>query len=165
MVTIEKQDIKNINVLIVEDDEGHVRLIEKNLRHAGLIGQISVANTDFKALSMLTEESSHDHQNNSNTIQNEETPIISTKNVKPLLVLLDLNIPEKGGYDVLRQILTNRAKIKTMVVVFSASSDPVEIKNCYQLGCNIFISKPLEYDRFAETIRSLGAFLRYIKFP
>jgi CheY-like chemotaxis protein len=149
MVTKEKQDIKNINVLIVEDDEGHIRLIEKNLRNSGLVGQISSVDSDNKAISLLTDESSKS----------------LIKQGEPLLILLDLNIPEKGGYEVLRQISTNRAKIKTMVIVFSATSDPSEIKRCYQLGCNIFISKPLEYDRFAETIRSLGSFLRYIKFP
>jgi CheY-like chemotaxis protein len=149
MVTSDKNSFNQINVLIVEDDAGHVKLIEKNLRSAGLAGKISVANTDIEAIAMLTDESAD----------------ALTKKIEPLLIMLDLGIPEKGGLEVLRLIMTNRNKIKTMVIVFSASSDPVEIKNCYLSGCNIFITKPGDYNKFAETIRSLGHFLNYIKFP
>lgn len=147
MINTEKRDIKNIKVLIVEDDEGHVRLIEKNLRNAGLSGQVSVADTDINAISLLKKEE------------------LDHKNIEPLLIMLDLHIPGKGGLEVLRYILTHRAKIKTMVIVFSGSSDTTEIKNCYKLGCNMFISKPSEYEKFAETIQSLCHFLSYIKFP
>ena len=82
-----------------------------------------------------------------------------------MLVLLDLNLPDMSGTDVLAKIKRDARLHRTPVVILTTTDDKTEIARCYDLGCNVYITKPVNYESFADAIRQLGFFLSVIKVP
>ena len=82
-----------------------------------------------------------------------------------LLILLDLNLPDMTGVDILERVKANPHTRLAPVVVLTTTDDPREIERCYELGCNVYITKPVEYDAFIEAVRRLGFFLQVVKLP
>ncbi len=136
-----------VNIVMVEDDEGHARLIERNIRRAGISNDIKHFLDGTSALDYL-----FNHQDG------------PTKN-GPALVLLDLNLPDMSGTEILARIKNEPRMKRTPVVVLTTTDDKVEIQRCYDLGCNVYITKPVNYESFAEAIRQLGLFLAVIQVP
>jgi CheY-like chemotaxis protein len=134
-------------IILVEDDAGHAVLIEKNLRRAGIGNQIIVLDNGRKALDFLFQAG--DYSGN-------HLP------VHPL-ILLDLNLPVLDGFQVLRAIKNHDRTRHIPVIVVTTTDLPHEIALCYELGCNIYVTKPVEYDAFCDTIRKLGLFLPVVK--
>ncbi|WP_223176507.1 response regulator [Sphingomonas lutea] len=132
---------------MIEDDEGHARLIEKNIRRAGISNHLRHFLDGGTALDFL--------------FNHPEGP---AKN-GPALVLLDLNLPDMSGTDILQRIKSDEALKRTPVVVLTTTDDKVEIQRCYDLGCNVYITKPVNYENFADAIRQLGLFLSVIQVP
>ena len=84
----------------------------------------------------------------------------------PALVLLDLNLPDMSGTDILVKLKGENSPLKrTPVVVLTTTDDSHEIKRCYELGCNVYITKPVNYESFANAIRQLGLFFSVIQVP
>ena len=83
----------------------------------------------------------------------------------PLLVLLDLNLPDMQGTEILAQLKADDRLKRAPVVVLTTTDDKVEIQRCYDLGCNVYITKPVEYESFADAIRQLGLFLSVMQAP
>jgi CheY-like chemotaxis protein len=83
----------------------------------------------------------------------------------PALVLLDLNLPDMSGTDILARLKNEPRLRRTPVVVLTTTDDRLEIQRCYDLGCNVYITKPVNYDSFADAIRQLGLFLSVIQVP
>ena len=83
----------------------------------------------------------------------------------PALVLLDLNLPDMSGIDILSKIKGDERLKRTPVVVLTTTDDKVEIQRCYDLGCNVYVTKPVDYESFADAIRQLGLFLSVIQVP
>lgn len=144
MNNIEHND--RVSICMVEDDEGHARLIEKNLRRAGIMNELKHFKTGSEALTFF-----NDPAFNNNHGQ--------------MLVLLDLNLPEVDGYEVLRAIKTNERTRTVPVIVLTTTDNPREISRCYELGCNVYITKPVEYEGFAEAIKKLGLMLAVVRIP
>jgi CheY-like chemotaxis protein len=136
-------------ILLVEDDPGHALLIEKNLRRAGISNEIVVLDTGQKAVDYLLKEG---------TYQDALHPL-------PPLILLDLNLPVLDGYQVLKRIKNDERTRKIPVIVLTTTDNPHEVSRCYELGCNVYITKPVEYDQFSDAIRTLGLFLSIVKVP
>ncbi|WP_448502387.1 response regulator [Sphingomonas sp.] len=136
-----------VNIVMVEDDEGHARLIEKNIRRAGISNKIKHFADGTSAL---------DHLFNA-----PDGPVMNG----PALVLLDLNLPDMSGTDILAKIKGDDRLKRTPVVVLTTTDDKVEIQRCYDLGCNVYITKPVNYESFADAIRQLGLFLSVIQVP
>ena len=84
---------------------------------------------------------------------------------RALLVLLDFNLPGRTGIDVLRQIKQNKYLKSTPVVVLTTTDDCREIKRCYELGCSVYITKPIHCDTFANAIRHLALCFSVIQIP
>ena len=82
-----------------------------------------------------------------------------------LLILLDLNLPDMTGLDVLEAIKANPHTRRSPVVVLTTTDDTREIQRCYDLGANVYITKPVNYEGFATAIRQLGLFLSVMKVP
>ena len=82
-----------------------------------------------------------------------------------MLILLDLNLPDTSGIDILRRIKENPHLKCSPVVVLTTTDDSQEIKRCYELGCNVYITKPVNYENFAHAIRQLGLFFSVIQVP
>ena len=138
---------KTVNIVMIEDDEGHARLIEKNIRRAGILNDITHFTDGTSALDYL--------------FNAPDGPALNG----PALVLLDLNLPDMSGTDILAKIKADGALKRTPVVVLTTTDDKVEIQRCYDLGCNVYITKPVDYESFASAIRQLGLFLSVIQVP
>jgi CheY-like chemotaxis protein len=74
-------------------------------------------------------------------------------------------MPRVDGVEVLRRLKSDPKTDQIPVIVLTTTDDPREIRRCYELGCNSYITKPVEYDRFVEAIRRLGLFLSIVKVP
>ncbi len=135
-----------VTILLIEDDPGHARLIEKNVRRAGVANQITHMLDGTTALEHLFGRGEH------------------TK-ADPMLVLLDLNLPDMSGTDILARIKADPVLKRTPVIVLTTTDDRTEIQRCYDLGCNVYITKPVEYEGFASAIRQLGLFLTVMQVP
>ena len=82
-----------------------------------------------------------------------------------MLILLDLNLPDMSGIDILDKVKTNPHTKRTPVVVLTTTDDEREIQRCYDLGANVYITKPVDYENFAHAIRQLGLFFSVIQVP
>ncbi|MXO48447.1 response regulator [Erythrobacter vulgaris] len=138
---------QTVGIVMIEDDEGHARLIEKNIRRAGISNDIKHFTDGTTALDYLFNDPSGPAQNG------------------PALVLLDLNLPDMSGTSILEKIKGDQKLHRTPVVVLTTTDDKVEIQRCYDLGCNVYITKPVNYESFADAIRQLGLFLSVIQVP
>ncbi len=74
------------------------------------------------------------------------------------VILLDINMPRIDGIEALRQIKANPRTQRIPVIMLTTTDDPREIDRCYELGCNVYITKPVEYDNFIEAIRAARPF-------
>ena len=135
-----------VTIVLVEDDPGHALLIQKNLRRAGVINPVVHLADGQQALDYLL---------------NSQEP----RRPSPMLILLDLNMPVIDGYQVLTKIKADPRTRSIPVVILTTTDNPVEISRCYELGCNVYVTKPVEYDKFSAAIQSLGCFLSIIKIP
>jgi CheY-like chemotaxis protein len=136
-------------IVMIEDDEGHAKLIERNIRRAGVNNE-NVAFTDgTNAIRYL--------------LGPDGTGQASAK--RHLLVLLDLNLPDMAGVDILAKIKSNPHIRRSPVVVLTTTDDKSEIQRCYDLGCNAYITKPVNYENFANAIRQMGLFFSVMQVP
>jgi len=82
-----------------------------------------------------------------------------------LMVLLDLNLPDMSGADILAKIKSNIHLKRSPVVVLTTTDDSREIQRCYDLGANVYMTKPVNYEGFANAVRQLGLFFSVIQIP
>lgn len=136
-----------LNIIMVEDDAGHARLIEKNIRRAGISNTIHHFTDGTTALAYIFDAKEGPTQNG------------------PALILLDLNLPDMSGTDILKRIKDEPRLRRTPVVILTTTDDKQEIQHCYDLGCNVYITKPMNYESFSDAIRRLGLFLSVIQLP
>lgn len=142
-------NLNDVSILIVEDDAGHARLIEKNLKRAQLSNKITRVENGREALDFLFSEGEYAGQ---------ERP-------SPLLVLLDLNMPVMDGYQVLERMKADPRTQKVPVVVLTTTDDSREVARCYELGCSVYITKPVDYESFCKAIQQLGLFMTIVTVP
>ncbi len=140
---------KQVTILLVEDDPGHARLIEKNLRRSSIKNDIVTVNDGQEALDYLFGRGQYQGNGYGS----------------PLLVLLDLNMPVLDGYQVLQRMKANERTRRIPVVILTTTDDSREVCRCYDLGCSVYVTKPVEYDQFCEAIRKLGLFLSVVTVP
>jgi len=139
----------HVTIVMIEDDEGHARLIERNIRRAGVTNEIIPFQNGTAALSYLFgADGSGD-----------------TNARRALLVLLDLNLPDMSGVDILEKIKSNPNIRRSPVVILTTTDDEREIQRCYDLGANVYITKPVNYESFANAIRQLGLFVSVMQVP
>jgi CheY-like chemotaxis protein len=136
-----------VTIVMVEDDEGHARLIERNIRRAGISNVVRHFSDGTSALDYI--------------FNGHDGPCLNG----PALILLDLNLPDMSGTDILAKIKSAPELKRTPVVVLTTTDDKVEIQRCYDLGCNVYVTKPVDYESFADAIRQLGLFLSVIQVP
>lgn len=137
-----------ITIMIAEDDDGHAELIIDNLREAGVTNEI----IRF-----------HDGQEVLDHLIPGGTPIPALE--QPCLLLLDIRMPRVDGVEVLRRIKATPELRNMPIIMLTTTDDPREIEQCYSLGCNCYITKPVEYQKFADVMSRLGLFLVIIQLP
>ena len=138
-----------VTIIMIEDDEGHARLIERNIRRSVVNNEIMPFTNGTDAVKYLlgADGTGLDHKG------------------RALLILLDLNLPDMTGIDILRMVKQNSFLKSAPVVILTTTDDSQEIKRCYELGCNVYITKPVNYESFANAIRQLGLFFSVIQVP
>jgi len=139
------ENAKPVKIVMIEDDEGHARLIEKNIRRAGVSNEILPFTNGTEALAYLF------------------GPEVNSG--RQLLILLDLNLPDMTGIDILEKIKSEASTKRLPVVVLTTTDDTREIQRCYDLGANVYITKPVNYEGFANAIRQLGLFFAVMQVP
>ena len=136
-------DIPKVTILLVEDDPGHARLIEKNLRRANLTNDIVHVTDGQQAIDYL----------------------FGNGRPSSLLVLLDLNLPVLDGYQVLERMRNDESTKRIPVIILTTTDDTREVARCYELGCNVYVTKPVDYEQFSDAIRKLGLFMAVLMIP
>jgi CheY-like chemotaxis protein len=134
---------EDVVIVLAEDDPGHARLIEKNLR-AVLTNPIVRLGNGQEAVDYLRREEQATQQH---------------------LLLLDLNMPVMDGYQVLSRLKADPRTVLIPVIVLTTTDDPAEIRRCYDLGCNAYVVKSADYEQFTEAMRRLGLFLSIARMP
>ena len=132
-------------ILIVDDDEGHAILIRENLEAAGLSNRIR----HFRDGQAILDFFFKDHPAPGDAF----------------LVLLDIRMPKIDGIEVLRRLKADPGLRKLPVIMLTTTDDSREIVRCHDLGCNVYMQKPVDYDRFSEAIRRLGSFVPFLQIP
>ena len=132
-------------ILIVDDDEGHAILIRENLEAAGLTNRM-VHFRDGQAILDFFANTAHGA-------------------TETYLLLLDIRMPKVDGIEVLRRLKADPELGKLPVIMLTTTDDSREVERCYELGCNVYIQKPVDYERFAEAIRRLGLFVSLVLLP
>jgi CheY-like chemotaxis protein len=136
-------------ILIVEDDEGHAILIRENLEAAGLNNRMLHFRDGQAALDFFFKPGA--------------SPACAPGQM--YLVLLDIRMPKVDGIEVLRRIKADVNLRKLPVIMLTTTDDTREVERCHQLGCSVYIQKPVDYEKFAEAIRRLGMFVTLMLMP
>lgn len=140
---------QSVTILLAEDDDGHAQLVQRNLERAGLLNGFLRVRDGQELLDCL------------NTRGESHQQTLG----EALVVLLDINMPRIDGIEALRQIKANPETHRIPVIMLTTTDDPREVDRCYELGCNVYITKPVEYDGFIDAIRRLGLFLQIVQRP
>jgi CheY-like chemotaxis protein len=135
------------SVILIEDDAGHASLIRKNLQRVGVENPVTHLASGRDALSYFF------------------GPGHLERAYDKMVAVLDLNLPDIDGYEILRRLKANEATRRIPVIVLTTTGDPGDIDNCYALGCNVFMTKPVVYEEFSEAIRKLGLMLTIVRVP
>jgi CheY-like chemotaxis protein len=139
---------KPIDVLLVEDNPGDVRLTMEALKDGKVRNDLYVARDGVEAMAFLHREG-----------QYTEVP-------RPDLVLLDLNLPRKDGREVLAEMKTDETLRRIPVVVLTTSQAEEDILKTYDLHANCYITKPVDLDQFIQIVQSIEEFwLTIVKLP
>ena len=137
---------KDMMILLVEDDEGHAELIKDCLKESGVDNPIRRFRDGQEIIDYLFNG------------QQSKAELASG-----YLVLLDIRIPKVDGQEVLRRIKSD-ARLKSLpVVMLTTTDDPREVQASYRMGCNAYLTKPVDYESFTEMIRYLGQFIRILR--
>ncbi len=139
------KNYKETIILFAEDDDGHAELTIQGLRNSGICNEIiRFANGEdlWYFLSGKGDE-------------------IFDKN-KSHILLLDINMPIMNGVEVLKLMKSDEILKKIPVIMLTTTDNPKEIDHCYALGCNIYITKPIDFIVFAETLKRLGLFIQIV---
>jgi two-component system, chemotaxis family, response regulator Rcp1 len=139
---------KEIEILLVEDNPGDVRLTTEALSEGKILNNLNVVGNGVEALAFLNQEGKY-----------KDAP-------RPDLILLDLNLPKKDGREVLAEIKTNRDLKRIPVVILTSSAADQDIATSYNLQANCYITKPVDLDQFLTVIKSIEQFwLTVVKLP
>ncbi|MBF0132321.1 MAG: response regulator [Magnetococcales bacterium] len=143
------KEMQPVTILLVEDDDAHATLIERNLRRAGVVNPLVRLLNGREALDFLF---------NKGRFANHPRP-------QPLLVLLDLNMPEVDGFQVIKEMKKDEECKIIPIVVLTTTNDPHEVQRCYELGCNNFVTKPVDPLAFSKTIQTMGILINIMSYP
>ncbi len=132
--------VKPIEILLVEDNPGDVRLTQEALREAKVINNLTIAKDGMEALAYLRRQGPYAHA------------------PRPHLILLDLNLPKRDGREVLAEIKADESLKRIPVVVLTTSQDEQDILKSYNLHANCYVTKPVDLDQFIRVVRSIEDF-------
>ncbi|MEP0799246.1 response regulator [Funiculus sociatus GB2-A5] len=137
-----------MEILLVEDNEGDIRLTKEAFRESMVWNHMNVVRDGAEALAFLRREGKY------------------TDAIRPGIILLDLNLPKRSGIEVLEEIKRDDELKHIPVVVLTSSQAEQDILNSYNFHANCFISKPLDLEQFLQVVQSIKDFwLTIVKLP
>jgi two-component system response regulator len=137
----------DIQILLVEDNPSDVELTLHAFDANNVSNRIHVARDGAEALEFLFGNS------------------VGDPDPQPKVILLDLKLPKVDGLEVLREIRSRPSTRTTPVVVLTSSREERDIVESYELGVNSYITKPIDFDKFIETVRTLGLYWLLLNEP
>lgn len=145
---MESNNTEPVEILLVEDNPGDIRLITEILKEAKIQNNINITTDGEVALKFLLNEDEF-----------QDAP-------RPHLILLDLNLPKKDGREVLTEIKANEQLKSIPVVILSTSTAREDIMGTYKHHANSYITKPVDLDQFIQVVESIQNFwLSIVKLP
>jgi len=137
-----------VEILLVEDNPGDIRLTQETLKDSKLLNRMSVVVDGVEAMAFLRREGPY------------------SAATRPDLILLDLNLPKKDGREVLTEIKADESLRRIPVVVLTTSDAQSDILKVYDLHANCYIKKPVDLDQFIEVVKAIEAFwFTIVKLP
>jgi two-component system, chemotaxis family, response regulator Rcp1 len=137
-----------INILLVEDNPGDVRLTKEAMRDSKVRNNMEVVEDGVEALAFL----------------HKAGPFAGF--FRPDLILLDLNLPRKSGLEVLQEIKADESLKRIPVVILTTSQAEKDIVKSYDLHANAYITKPVDLDQFIAVVKAIeGFWLEIVKLP
>jgi CheY-like chemotaxis protein len=133
-----------LTVLIAEDDDGHAELVRAQLLDAGIRNPYFLFRDGQEFWAYLDTQG---------------------RQGGAFLVLLDIRMPKMDGIEVLRRIKADESLARIPVIMLTTTDDPREIEECYRLGCNCYVTKPVEFEAFAQTLNRLDLFIMIMRVP
>jgi len=140
---------RELVILLVEDDEGHATLIQKNLRRSGIKNKYLHFKDGQEILDFLFFIGDGPHRNVDQTY----------------MMLLDIRMPRVDGIEVLKKVKEDKELNNIPITMLTTTDNPDEINRCHSLGCNNYITKPVDYEKFIDVLAKLGLFLTIVKVP
>ena len=141
-------EFKEVEVLLVEDNPGDVRLTMEALKEAKMHNRVSVVQDGMEAMDFLRKQGKF------------------TDATRPDLILLDLNLPRKNGREVLAEIKADENLKCIPVVVLTTSEAEQDILKAYKLHANCYVTKPVDLDQFIKVVQSIENFwMTVVKLP
>ncbi len=143
-----KKNYKIIEILVVEDNPGDVRLTQEALKECKIANNLHIARDGAEALAFLKKEGKY-----------KDVP-------RPDVIILDLNLPKVDGREVLSEIKHDDKLKRIPVVILTSSEAEEDILKTYDLHANCYIKKPMDMDQFIEIVQSIGNFwFSIVKLP
>jgi chemotaxis family two-component system response regulator Rcp1 len=134
------KNVRPVQILLVEDNPGDVRLTIEALKEAKVLNTLTVVKDGVEALSLLRRQGQH------------------ARAARPDLILLDLNLPRKDGREVLAEIKADDKLKHIPVVILTTSQDEQDVLKSYNLYANCYITKPVDLDQFITVVKSIEDF-------
>jgi CheY-like chemotaxis protein len=134
------KNVRPVQILLVEDNPGDVRLTIEALKEAKVLNKLTVVKDGIEALSLLRRQGPH------------------ARAARPDLILLDLNLPKKDGREVLAEIKADDKLKHIPVVILTTSQDEQDVLKSYNLYANCYITKPVDLDQFITVVKSIEDF-------
>ncbi len=132
-----------VSIILAEDDDGHARLMERNLRRGGIINTIRRARDGVELLDSL-----------------RLAPALG-----PDVIFLDINMPRLDGFEVLLQLKSDPDLRSIPVIMVTSTDSQREINRAYELGASSYVVKPVGVEAFIDRVRKLGLFLEVVELP
>jgi len=140
MTSIEDQQLRPIEVLLVEDDEGDILMTREALAEGKVINRLNVVNDGVEALAYLRRDGGYAEAS------------------RPDLILLDLNLPKLDGRQVLEEVKADDGLRRIPVIVLTTSAAEADVLRSYDDHANAYVTKPVDFDRFIEVVRQIDDF-------
>jgi len=141
---------KPVTILLVEDDDGHARLLEKNLRRGGVVNHLVRVADGQEAVDYVSRTGSYED---------------SVRYPLPSVVLLDVRMPRLDGFEVLAYLKRDPELMKIPVIMLTSTDNQKEINRAYEMGANGYVVKPVSIGSFVDRVVKLGMFIEVIELP
>ena len=142
--------MKNLKrILLVEDDPKDIELTLAALSEYNLANEVAVARDGVEALDYLYRRGS----------------FVQRPAGHPMVIMLDLKMPRLDGVQVLRQLKADEQMRVIPVVILTSSREALDLEQCYRLGVNAYVVKPVRFTEFVDTVKQTGLFWAFINHP